>query len=108
MKLLTALFFMSVSAFAAWQMFSDQRDTYIYNTNTGEIYIRVDMGQENYKDKFIKMPIGQSAQSIEGSTSSSDTLPLASSSGNYSKEELDKIKDEANKLKSTIYDSVLK
>lgn len=44
---------------AQWVMFADSKDTYIYNTQTGEIYIRYKKNKKNYEDVFVKMPIGQ-------------------------------------------------
>lgn len=39
-------------------MFSDKTDTYLYNTVTGEIYIRYKKNGKNYEDVFVKMPKG--------------------------------------------------
>ncbi|PAF52871.1 hypothetical protein BKH44_00210 [Helicobacter sp. 13S00477-4] len=47
-----------ITLFAQWQMFSDKTDTYIYNTQTGEIYIRYKLNKKNYEDVFVKMPKG--------------------------------------------------
>ncbi|PAF53908.1 hypothetical protein BKH42_04025 [Helicobacter sp. 13S00482-2] len=44
--------------FSQWQMFSDKSDTYLYNTVTGEIYIRYKKNGKNYEDVFVKMPKG--------------------------------------------------
>lgn len=44
--------------FSQWQMFSDKSDTYLYNTITGEIYIRYKKNGKNYEDVFVKMPKG--------------------------------------------------
>lgn len=46
-------------------MFSDKKDTYIYNNQTGEIYIRHSKGGKNYEDVFVKMPHGISLQDIK-------------------------------------------
>ncbi len=43
---------------AAWVMFSDGNDTYIYNNVNGDIYIRYKKGGNNYEDIFVKMPSG--------------------------------------------------
>ncbi|RDU57335.1 hypothetical protein CQA42_05175 [Helicobacter sp. MIT 99-5507] len=43
---------------AAWVMFYDGEDTYIYNNVSGDIYIRHKKGGKNYEDVFIKMPSG--------------------------------------------------
>ena len=40
--------------FAEWVMFSDGRDTYIYNNQSGEIFIRHHVGKQNYEDVFVK------------------------------------------------------
>lgn len=43
---------------AAWVMFSDKDDTYIYNNVSGDIYVRFKKGGANYEDVFVKMPSG--------------------------------------------------
>ena len=43
---------------AAWVMFNDGEDTYIYNNISGDIYIRHKKGGKNYEDIFVKMPSG--------------------------------------------------
>ena len=43
---------------AAWVMFNDGEDTYIYNNVSGDIYIRHKKGGKNYEDIFVKMPSG--------------------------------------------------
>lgn len=43
---------------AEWIMFSDGIDTYIYNNQSGEIFIRHHLGKQNYEDVFVKMPRG--------------------------------------------------
>lgn len=50
-----------------WIMFADKKDTYLYNSGTGEVYIRYHKGGKNYEDMFVKMPHGISPQEI-GST----------------------------------------
>lgn len=45
-------------AFGAWEMFSDGKDTYLYNTQSGDVYIRYNRGGKNYEDIFVKMPAG--------------------------------------------------
>lgn len=54
--------------FAQWVMFADKNDTYIYNNETGEIYIRYKKGGKNYKDVFVKMPHGLQPQELQGSS----------------------------------------
>lgn len=39
-------------------MFSDNHNTYLYNTLTGEVYIKYPLGRESYEDVFVKMPKG--------------------------------------------------
>ncbi|PAF41521.1 hypothetical protein [Helicobacter sp. 11S02596-1] len=59
MKKIFCWFFCLLSPLLAdWQMFSDKTDTYIYNTLTGEIYIRYKKNGKNYEDVFVKMPKG--------------------------------------------------
>ena len=48
-----------------WVMFADSTDTYIYNVQTGEIYIRHKKGGKNYKDVFVKMQRGMQSQELE-------------------------------------------
>lgn len=43
---------------ASWQMFSDGSDTYLYNTQSGDVYIRYKRGGKNFEDMFVKMPAG--------------------------------------------------
>lgn len=54
-----------------WEMFSDGKDTYIYSTNTGEIYIRHQMGKQNYEDVFVKMPRGMQPNEVRNPRQSS-------------------------------------
>ncbi len=63
MKLSLPLIFLSFSyiALADWQMFADKDNTYLYNTLTGEVYIKHSMGGQNYEDVFVKMPKGISS-----------------------------------------------
>lgn len=55
--LLLFLIFLS-PIFGEWKMFSDKDDTYLYNTQTGDVYIRYHNHQKNYEDIFVKMPSG--------------------------------------------------
>ncbi len=43
---------------AQWVMFSDGVDTYLYNDQSGDVYVRYKKGGKNYEDAFIKMPAG--------------------------------------------------
>lgn len=61
--------FSSVPIFGQWQMFSDKEDTYIYNTVTGEIYVRFKKKGKNYEDVFVKMPQGIVLKETQGSVS---------------------------------------
>ncbi|CBG40155.1 hypothetical protein [Helicobacter mustelae] len=58
MKFLTLFFLAFGALFANWQMFADGTETYLYNTNTGEVYVKVKKGGKNYEDVFVKMPMG--------------------------------------------------
>ena len=53
--------------FAEWVMFADKSDTYLYNNQTGEVYIRYKKGGKNYNDVFVKMPHGLQPQELQGS-----------------------------------------
>lgn len=66
-KILSAcLLCLSVSPmFADWVMFADKSDTYIYNDQTGEIYIRYKKGGKNYQDVFVKMSHGLQPQELQ-------------------------------------------
>ncbi|PAF42253.1 hypothetical protein [Helicobacter sp. 11S03491-1] len=57
-KNILLILFIGSPLFSQWQMFSDKTDTYIYNTTTGEIYIRYRKNAKNYEDTFVKMPKG--------------------------------------------------
>lgn len=61
-----------------WVMFSDGRDTYIYNQKSGEVYVRFHKGGANYEDVFIKMPQGVKNPSSDPliKTNPSNTPPL--------------------------------
>lgn len=50
-------------ALADWQMFSDGVDTYLFNTQNGDVYVRFRKGGKNYEDVFVKMPAGVLPQS---------------------------------------------
>lgn len=59
--------------FADWVMFADKNDTYLYNNQTGEIYIRYKKGGKNYKDVFVKMPHGLQPQELQAPTKTPKT-----------------------------------
>ncbi|WP_231853466.1 hypothetical protein [Helicobacter cinaedi] len=49
---------LSVGVWAGeWEMFFDGKDTYVYSTNTGEIYIRHQMGKKTMKMCLSKCPV---------------------------------------------------
>lgn len=58
MKYFFLLCFFITNVFAQWQMFADKDNTYLYNTVTGEVYIKYKVGDKNYQDVFVKMPKG--------------------------------------------------
>ena len=68
----------AILAAGDWVMFSDGKDTYIYSTTTGEIYIRHNMGKKNYEDVFVRMPRG--AQPSELGAQNRSTQSQASQS----------------------------
>ncbi len=57
MKIIISLF-IPWWLYAEWIMFADSQDTYLYNNQSGEVYIRYRQGGENYKDIFVRMPNG--------------------------------------------------
>lgn len=77
------LLFLIVCAYlnAAWIMFNDGEDTYIYNSVNGDIYIRHKKGGKNYEDIFVKMPSGvipnnaSIGKKDDEASSSQDILP---------------------------------
>lgn len=71
-KICLMLLFVASAGFCGdWVMFSDGKDTYIYNTQSGEIYIRFKKGGANYEDIFVKMPIGKQPNEVSKKTQSS-------------------------------------
>lgn len=90
-----------------WEMFSDGKDTYIYSTNTGEIYIRHQMGKKNYEDVFVKMPRGMQPNEIKNSRQSSSSqtpqIPQTSSEADRLKEmQLNALKKSQDMLNAAI------
>ena len=76
MKRLVLLWQLCVAlGFAEWVMFSDGSDTYIYNNQSGEIFVRHHLGGENYKDVFVKMPRGAFPSELK---SAQKSQPLSS------------------------------
>lgn len=94
MKIILALIFINNLAFGAWIMFSDKEDTYIYNSVSGDIFIRHKKGGNNYEDAFIKMPSGVILQNknVESKQTESNLQP------NRVDSKLDSIKMEQDKL----------
>lgn len=74
-KLLLTLLLLLLPCFGEWIMFSDNKDTYLYNNQTGEVYVRFRKKGKNYQDTFVKMPRGMLPQELNETT-----LPLDSSS----------------------------
>lgn len=70
MKFILSLFIVFGMVWGEWIMFSDKKDTYLYNNKTGEVYIRYKKGGKNYEDAFVKMPHGISPQEIQPSLKS--------------------------------------
>ena len=67
MRLVLVLGLLASLAFGEWQMFADKQETYLYNTTTGEVYVKHKRGKENYNDVFVKMPKGvASIEELEG------------------------------------------
>ena len=70
------------------------------------------MGEENYKDKFIKMPACEikDKQQIQTQiqTPTKVETPERTPANGYSEIELKKLQEDANKIKNTILESVIK
>lgn len=92
-----------------WVMFSDGKDTYIYNAKSGEIYIRHSMGKANYEDVFVRMPRGAQPSEIkngrfsQNSASSNVTLSPSNLDNDRIKQmQLDAIKKSQEMLNSAL------
>lgn len=87
-----------------WVMFSDGKDTYIYSTTSGEVYIRYNMGKKNYEDVFVRMPHGQQPAELQKKNdkgvSAFSTLPPTSSNSQVSSQ------NDKNKLKDMQIDAL--
>ncbi|MGP1449860.1 MAG: hypothetical protein ACTTJS_01875 [Wolinella sp.] len=95
-----AILFFSSALFAnPWVMFSDGRDTYIYNQKSGDIYVRFRKGGKNYEDVFVKMPQGQDPSA----ELSFPVLP----SPNGSESDQAKLIQRAQELKNSLYSQPL-
>lgn len=66
------------SLFASWQMFSDGKDTYLYNTQSGDVYIRYKRGGKNFEDMFVKMPAGVVPSASANAQSALSSTPESS------------------------------
>ena len=91
MKVVCSLVLFLGIVWGEWIMFADKRDTYLYNNQTGEVYIRYKKGDKNYEDVFVKMPHGISPEEIKS------TPKIPSSNPNKNDQEDLKIK----KMKKT-------
>lgn len=85
-----------------WEMFSDGKDTYIYSTNTGEIYIRHQMGKQNYEDVFVKMPRGMQPNEVRNPRQSSISQSSQTPQTSQDSSEAQRLKDmQLNALKKS-------
>lgn len=85
-----------------WEMFSDGKDTYIYSTNTGEIYIRHQMGKQNYEDVFVKMPRGMQPNEMRNPRQSSISQSSQTPQTSQDSSEAQRLKDmQLNALKKS-------
>ncbi|TLD97511.1 hypothetical protein LS71_001835 [Helicobacter jaachi] len=85
-----------------WVMFSDGKDTYIYSSNTGEIYIRHSMGKKNYEDVFVKMPRGQQPTEIKGKSAANIPQPQLPDSQAFKDMQLNALKKSQEMLNTAI------
>lgn len=80
MRLVLVLGLLASLAFGEWQMFADKQETYLYNTTTGEVYVKHKRGKENYNDVFVKMPKGvASIEELEGAKATKPSKPASKS-----------------------------
>ncbi|MDE6979396.1 MAG: hypothetical protein K2O85_07510 [Helicobacter sp.] len=83
---------------AEWVMFSDSTDTYLYNNQTGEVYIRHKQGGLNYKDFFVRMPNGVIPENIQApSLPQSSIKPLTGTSNDKDLNAAKRMVEEATK-----------
>ncbi|MCX2717557.1 hypothetical protein OQH61_07405 [Helicobacter sp. MIT 21-1697] len=99
---------MSVCA-GEWVMFSDGKDTYIYSTNTGEVYVRHSVGKKNYEDIFVKMPRGMQPNELRDSKtrSGASSLPSLPTQNNIENERLKDIQFNALKKSQDMLNSAI-
>ncbi len=108
-KIFFILLLSTTPLLANWEMFSDDEDTYIYNKNSGEIYVRHRKGGLNYDDSFVKMPIGKLPTQIDSSRDV-DSLELASPTNTKkqtSSKSNEELKLESQRLQRKLMDAVL-
>lgn len=99
MRLFLYLALLCSIAFADWQMFADNKDTYIYNTNTGEVFIKTDR-DGGYKDIFVRMPRGVLPEELESDPQ--EMLPLTPN-----KDQKEKMRDEALDIQKNFLQNVI-
>nr|QGT50011.1 hypothetical protein Helico4rc_1310 [uncultured Helicobacter sp.] len=112
MRILCILAFLclNIALCNEWVMFSDGKDTYIYNAKSGEIYIRHSMGKANYEDVFVKMPRGAQPSEIKNgrfsqnntSNSSNTSLSVNTDNDRIKQMQLDAIKKSQEMLNSAL------
>lgn len=89
-------------------MFSDGKDTYIYSSSTGEVYVRYNMGKKNYEDVFVRMPHGQQPSELKTGAGKSPSLsPTPSQSSSAESERLKDMQLNALKKSQDILNSAL-
>lgn len=117
MKILLILLCSIYQLSAAWVMFNDGEDTYIYNNANGDIYIRYKKGGKNYEDSFIKMPAGVILDNKEqnnkktsdstDSTNSMDKKELNSYNSANSAQQAESLKKKFQDLQNNMLDKAL-
>lgn len=93
--------------FANWQMFSDGVDTYIFNETTGEIYVRYQRGEENYKDYFVKMPVGVLPSQLEPKNSKEGILEMAQPQNSSSEKSTKELQQQAQELQKRLMETII-
>lgn len=103
MKTTLGIICLCVSLWAGeWVMFSDGKDTYIYSTQTGEIYIRHHLGKKNYEDIFVKMPRGMQPKELQNTSQAQPFAPLSPNDEQLKKMQLDALKKSQEILNATL------
>lgn len=95
------LFYMNLLA-GEWVMFSDGKDTYIYSTNTGEVYIRHHLGKKNYEDMFVKMPRGMQPNELKKTQKDTIHTPTAPNAEQIKDLQLNALKKSQEMLNSAL------